>query len=151
MTPVQLATALLLTLALAAGPVYAQAALSSGDAMKAVHVAEAAAMKLKAPLTCTVVDMSGEIVTMHRSDGARAFTTRIAHGKARVSAAFGQPSGAMAKMSGMGLDKAIGEPAFFMQGAVPLMKGGQQVGAIGCSGGTGQQDEDAAKAAAAAF
>ena len=55
----------------------------------------------------------------------------------------------MAKMAGSGLDKAVGEPAFFMQGAVPLMKGGQQVGAIGCSGGTAQQDEDAAKAGAA--
>ena len=148
MRPTTLARALFTTLFFTGAPLHAQAP-AAADAMKAIHAAEVAYLKTKVPLTCTIVDMSGEIVLMQRGDGAKAFTTRISQGKARVTAAFGQPSGAMAKMAGLGLDKAVGEPAFFLQGAVPLMKGGQQVGAIGCSGGTAQQDEDAAKAGAA--
>ena len=39
----------------------------------------------------------------------------------------------------------------FLQGAVPIMKNGQLVGAMGCSGAASQQDEDAAKAGLAAM
>jgi uncharacterized protein GlcG (DUF336 family) len=39
----------------------------------------------------------------------------------------------------------------FVQGAVPIMTGGQSVGAIGCSGASAQQDEDAANAGIAAM
>jgi uncharacterized protein GlcG (DUF336 family) len=42
-------------------------------------------------------------------------------------------------------------PPVFAQGAMPLIRNNQRHGAIGCSGGTGQQDEDGAKAGAAAF
>lgn len=150
MTLMHAAIPLLTTLCIAGASLHAQSP-AAADVKKALAAAEAVYLKIKVPLTCTVVDMNGEIVAMQRGDGAKAFTTRISHGKARATAAFGQPSGALTRMSSMGLDKAVGEPAFFLQGAVPLTRNGQQVGAIGCSGGTGQQDEDAANAGAAAF
>ena len=37
------------------------------------------------------------------------------------------------------------------RGGIPLVEGGKLVGAIGVSGGTGSQDEVAAKAGVAAF
>ena len=125
--------------------------VSLADAKKALAAAEAAAAKMPVALTCTVVDARGDIVAMARMDGAKFFTVNIAHGKARVSASFGGPSGNLAKMASLGLGASIGEPAFFLQGAVPLARNNQQVGALGCSGGSGQQDEDAAKAGAAAL
>ena len=39
----------------------------------------------------------------------------------------------------------------FVQGAVPIMNEGQSGGAIGCSGASAQQDEDAANAGIAAM
>jgi glc operon protein GlcG len=36
------------------------------------------------------------------------------------------------------------------QGAVPILRNGVVIGAIGCGGGTGQEDEDCARAGAAA-
>ena len=35
-------------------------------------------------------------------------------------------------------------------GAVPIVKGGRVIGAIGCGGGTGEQDHECAEAGAAA-
>ena len=134
---------------LAAASAHAQAP-TAAEATKAMQAAEAVYLKAKAPLACGVVDMSGDIVIMKRRDSARPFTSRVAHGKARVTVAFGQPSSALVNFAGRGLDKAVGEPAFFFPGAVPLIKNGKQIGAIACAGGTeGSQDEDAAKAGAA--
>ena len=44
------------------------------------------------------------------------------------------------------LDDLIGS-----RGGIPLVEGGKLIGAIGCSGGTGSQDEVAAKAGVAAI
>jgi glc operon protein GlcG len=44
----------------------------------------------------------------------------------------------------MTLDGAIAS-----RGGIPLVEGGKLIGAIGCSGGTGSQDEVACKAGAA--
>jgi uncharacterized protein GlcG (DUF336 family) len=46
----------------------------------------------------------------------------------------------------MTLDGMIGS-----RGGIPLVESGKIVGAIGCSGGTGSQDEVACKAGAALF
>jgi glc operon protein GlcG len=46
----------------------------------------------------------------------------------------------------MTLDGMIGS-----RGGIPLIEAGKLVGAIGCSGGTGSQDEVACAAAAAPF
>jgi uncharacterized protein GlcG (DUF336 family) len=133
-------------------PVYAQApSISLADAKKMLAAAEAAAAKVPVALSCTVVDARADLVAMARMDGARYFTVNVSHGKARASAAFGGPSGGLTQLAGSGIGGAVGDPVFFLQGAVPLMKNKQLAGAIGCSGGTGQQDEDAAKAGAAAF
>ena len=39
----------------------------------------------------------------------------------------------------------------YAQGAVPIVRDGHQIGAVGVGGGTGQQDEDVAKAGVAAL
>ncbi len=122
---------------------------SLADAKKAIAAAQATATTLKTNLSCVVLDARGAVVAAERMEKAPFFTVDVARGKALVSASFGAPSGALAQLAASGIGNILPGPAtpIFLQGAVPL-KGG---GAIGCSGGTGQQDEDGAKAGAAAI
>ena len=128
------------------------AAPSLADAKKALTAAEAEAVEMGVGLSCAVVDARGALVALARMDTARYFTADVAVGKARASAAFGAPTGALSNLSSLGLDKVIeGGEMLFVQGAVPITKNGQPVGAIGCSGASAQQDEDAATAGVTAM
>jgi glc operon protein GlcG len=132
------------------GPTLAQA-------QKAMAASFAAAAKMGATvlLSCVVVDTRGDLVALERMDGAKFFTTDVARGKAITSAMFGQPSGNMAGFGSTpffpNLNATVQGRMFPIQGAVPIMMGGKPAGAVGCSGGASQQDEDAAKAGAATF
>jgi glc operon protein GlcG len=125
---------------------------SLAEAKQALDAAEAKAVELGVGLSCAVVDSRGALVAMTRMDSARYFTADVAAGKARASAAFGAPSGGLSRIASLGLDTVIeGGKMLFLQGAVPIMKDGQPVGALGCSGAAAQQDEDAANAGVAAM
>lgn len=122
---------------------------SLADAKKAIAAAQATATTLKTNLSCVVLDARGAVVAAERMEKAPFFTVDVARGKALVSASFGAPSGALTSLATSGIGTVLPGPAspLFMQGAVPLKNGG----AIGCSGGSSQQDEDSAKAGAAAL
>ena len=128
---------------------------SMADALKALDAARAAAVKIKVNLSCAVVDSRGDLIALARMDGARFFTTDVARGKAQVSAMFGQPSGNMAQLGQSpvfpNFNTAAQGRLYPIQGALPITKNGQVMGAIGCSGASSQQDEDAAKAGLALF
>ena len=125
---------------------------SLAEAKKALAAAEGAAVEMGVGLTCAVVDSRGALVALARMDNARYFTADVAVGKARASATFGAPSGALTNVGSLGLETVIkGGGMLFLQGAVPITKNGQPVGALGCSGASSQQDEDAAKAGVAAM
>jgi uncharacterized protein GlcG (DUF336 family) len=125
------------------------------EALKALEAVRAAAAKLKVNLSCAVVDSRGDLVALTRMDGARFFTTDVARGKAQLSATFGQPSGNLAQFGQSpffsNFNSAAQGRLYPVQGAVPIMRGTQVHGAIGCSGASAQQDEDAAKAGLAIF
>lgn len=125
------------------GPTYA-------EAQKAIAAAHEAAARLNVKMSCAVVDSRGDLVALGRMDGARFLTTDLARGKALTSAVFGQPSGALGTFGSspffQNLNAAAQGRLYPMQGAVPILRNGQVIGAIGCSGSTTQQDEDAAKA-----
>lgn len=125
------------------------------EAMKALDLARASATTLGVSLSCAVVDSRGDLVALARMDNARFFTADVARGKAQVSAMFGQPSGNLAQFGTnpafANLNITAQGRLYPVQGAVPIVRGPQLIGAIGCSGGSGQQDEDAAKAGAAGF
>ena len=137
-----------------ASPARAQGMIgpSLADAQKALAATEEAAIEMGVGLSCAVVDSRGALVALARMDSARYFTADVAAGKARASAAFGAPSGGLARIGSLGLGRVIeGGEMLFLQGAVPIMKDGQPVGALGCSGAAAQQDEDAAKVGVAAM
>jgi glc operon protein GlcG len=134
----------------------AQAATVTGpslaQAQQALAASEKVANEMGVGLTCAVVDSRGALVALFRMDGASYFTSDVAVGKARASAAFRAPSGTLARLRELGVANVLeGGPMLFVQGAVPIMKEGQSAGAIGCSGASAQQDEDAANAGIAAM
>ena len=61
---------------------------SLSQAQAGLAAAEAAAVEMGIGLTCAVVDGGGTLVALARMDNARYFTSDIAVGKARASAAL---------------------------------------------------------------
>jgi glc operon protein GlcG len=95
-------------------------------------------------MSIAIVDDGGHLLSFERLD-ARASTITVATGKARTSALMRGPSGALES-------RIASQPALLaldampLQGGLPLMVDGDCVGAIGVSGGTGEQDERVASA-----
>lgn len=131
-------------------PYGAPVSLERADAVLAAAVAEAKGRNWK--LVCAVMDSGGHLVSFKRMDGAQLASIDIATHKARTAAKFRRETKAFeAGIQGgnnylLTLDDVIGS-----RGGIPLVDGGKLIGAIGCSGGTGSQDEVVAKAGVAAL
>ncbi len=128
---------------------------SADQAMAAIHAAQETATELGVSLSCAVVDSRGDLIALARMDGARFYTTDVARGKARMSALFGQPSGDMADFGNSpafsSFNETIPGPLYAFQGALPIMRDGELIGAMGCSGAASQVDEDAVRSALSVF
>lgn len=121
------------------------------QALSALAAAREAAEGAGVRLSCAVVDSRGDLVALARMDGARFFTTDVARGKAALSAMFGQPSGNLGNFASspafQSFSEAAQAPLYPFQGALPIQRGDATIGAMGCSGASSQQDEDAVRAA----
>ena len=114
--------------------------------------AEAAAREQHAAVVIAVVDDGGALVLLERLDGTQIASSEVAIGKARTAAIFRRPSAVFEEQIRSGRAAALALPgATPLQGGLPLVVGGQVVGAIGVSGETPKQDEDIARAGAAAL
>ena len=129
--------------------------LTLAQAQKIIQAAIAQSQAIGIRAGITVVDAHGDLVASARMEGARPITADVSRGKAAVSAMFGQPSAAMEQQKDMAVMQSLllmsQGRLVFRQGAVPIMQGGEMLGAIGVSGGSPQQDEDVAKAASSAL
>lgn len=133
------------------------AELTLAMAEKAVKAAQAKARELGTPMTVTVVDASGRLVLSARGDGTGFFTPETSRAKAVASAAFRRSTKEMVQFResspalwGNISAVLVGE-VLPSTGAVPILSGGTVIGAIGCGGGTGEQDHQCAEAGAAAI
>ena len=124
--------------------------LTLAQANKIIEVALAKArdMKIK-PLAVAVLDQSGHVKAMQREDGASMYRCDVAIGKAYASVGMGVASRTL-------LQRAQENPQFFgalaataqgkflpQTGAVVIKdKDGAVLGAVGASGGTGDEDEE---------
>jgi uncharacterized protein GlcG (DUF336 family) len=124
------------------------------EANRALDAAIAKATEQGTKMNIAVVDAGGRLVAFKRMDGAIWAGVYGSQGKAVASAAFGRDSGVMQERAGspiiQGIMMAEGGHMIPSQGAVPITRNGMVIGAIGCGGGTGQEDEDCARAGAAA-
>jgi uncharacterized protein GlcG (DUF336 family) len=125
------------------------------EAERVLQAAKKKAMQMGVKLSISVVDARGDLICMVRMDGAPWRTPYISRGKARASACFGVPSADLTDRALTPVFRAVMEveKGEFVpgQGALPIMKNGELIGAIGGSGGTSQEDEDAARAGIAAL
>ena len=121
--------------------------LTSDDALALCAAARTAAEDLGIPMSFAVMDPGGHLVALVRMDGAQWITATVAQGKAWTAAAYGTPSAAQKdKMASLpnfasALTTMTGGAYTPQTGAVPVYRDGVLLGAIGASGGTGDQDE----------
>ncbi len=126
------------------------APVTADRAVQVAMAADAEAKKRGWKMNIAVVDASGNLVTFLRQDGAQLASIAISEHKAKTAAIFrretklfenGVQGGLVYQLT---LDGVIAS-----RGGIPLIEGGKIIGAIGCSGGTGSQDEVVARAGAA--
>lgn len=127
--------------------------LNCDEALALCAAARKAAEDLGVPMAFAVMDPAGHLLALSRMDGAGWITATVAQGKAWTAAAYGSPSAAQKeKMAGMpnfaSALTTMTHGAYTPQtGGVPVYAGGVLAGAIGASGGTGEQDEAVATTA----
>jgi glc operon protein GlcG len=102
-------------------------------------------------VSIAVVDPAGELVAFVRMDGAPLSSVDISRGKARTAARFRRPSKALEEAIAGGRTAILGfEGITPIEGGVPMVVGGEVVGAVGVSGVTSPQDAQVAQAGAGA-
>jgi glc operon protein GlcG len=116
--------------------------ISLQKAQEAVQAAVAEANKRGWQLNIAVVDSGGNLVTFTRMDGAQLASITIAEHKAVAAAKFRRPTRIFedAVQKGVAYLTTL-DGVIASRGGIPLVEGGKIIGAIGCSGGTGSQDE----------
>jgi glc operon protein GlcG len=127
------------------------APISLERASVAIAAAVAEAKKHDWKLNVAVVDSGGNLVAFQRMDGAQLASIQVSEHKARAAVTFRRETKVFEEAvqlkqnySVMTLDGIVAS-----RGGIPLIEGGKIVGGIGCSGGTGSQDEVACKLGAA--
>jgi glc operon protein GlcG len=125
--------------------------LSEAQAIIAAAQRDADSKNLR--LSIAVVDGRGDLIAATRMPDARPTTMDTAIGKAMGAAIFGRPSADLVERANsplyQNMNEATGGRLRFFQGAVPIVRDGYTVGAVGASGASSQDDEDNVKAALA--
>jgi uncharacterized protein GlcG (DUF336 family) len=127
------------------------APINAQRAQSLIQTAASEASKRGWAMNIAVVDSGANLVAFLRMDGAQLASISIAEHKARASAKYRRPT----KVFEDAIQKADNKYVLTLddivtsRGGIPLVENGKVIGAIGCSGGTGSQDEVVCSAAAA--
>jgi uncharacterized protein GlcG (DUF336 family) len=126
------------------------APVSLETARKVIAAVEAEAVKHRWKFAITVVDTHGELVHFARMDGVQLGSTTVSQGKARTAARFRRETRTFynAFETGHPYVATLDPTIVASPGGYPLIEGGKVIGAVGCSGGSGDQDAAACKAGA---
>lgn len=126
------------------------------DARRVIAAAEGKARALGQPMNVAVADEGGNLVAHVRMDGAWLGSVDISINKAFTARAFDITTKDLAEHSQsggqfFGIHASNQGRIMVFAGGVPLRRDGKVVGAVGVSGGSGEQDHAVAEAGAAAF
>src|SRR5215469_13059793 len=126
------------------------------DARRVIDAAEKKAQEIGQPMNIAVADAGGNLVAHIRMDEAwigsidisikKAFTARAFDIATKDLATQSQPGGQF-----FGIHASNDGWVMIFAGGVPLKRDGKVVGAVGVSGGSGDQDHAVAEAGAKAF
>ena len=111
----------------------------------------AEARKNQWTMAVAIVDPAGDLVYFEKMDNTQVGSVDVAMSRRASSARFKRPTKAFQDAlaaGGEGWRILALEGAVAVEGGVPLVVGGKIVGAIGASGGSAQQDGQAAAAGA---
>jgi glc operon protein GlcG len=127
------------------------APIGAERAQALIQTASAEATKKGWPMNIAVVDSGANLVAFLRMDGALLGSISVSQHKARAAVKFRRPTRALEDAVQkfdfkylLSIDDVIAS-----RGGIPLIEDGKIIGAIGCSGGTGSQDEAVCTAGAA--
>ena len=126
------------------------------DARRVIAAAETKAEQIGQPMNIAVADEGGNLVSHVRMDNAWLGSVDISIKKAYTSRAFDIATKDLARHSQsggqfFGIHASNNGKIMIFAGGIPLKRDGKVVGAIGVSGGSGDQDHSVAEAGAAAF
>jgi len=126
------------------------------DARRIIAAAQKKAKKIGQPMNVAVVDEGGNLLAFERMANAWLGSIDIAQKKAWTSRAFDITTKDLGENSQsgqqfFGIHASNNGKVMIFAGGIPLRQGGKVVGAIGVSGGTGEQDQAVAEAGAAAL
>ena len=126
------------------------------EARRLIAAAERKATEIGQPMNVAVVDAGANLVAHVRMDGAWIGSTDISINKAFTARAFDIATKDLAAESQpgkqfFGIHTSNRGRVMIFAGGIPLKRDGVVVGAIGVSGGSGDQDQAVAEAGAAAF
>lgn len=129
--------------------------MNLATAERVARAAIAKAQSMGKPITVSVVDEAGRLVLCMKGDGTGFLTTETSRAKAVAAAAFRGNTrdfveAAKANPFWSALPALTRGEALPTGGAVPIRVNGRVIGAIGCGGGTPEEDHEIAVAGAAA-
>lgn len=123
--------------------------LTAAGAKIALAAAEGAALEKGLKVSIAVVDNTGHLLAFTRLDGAPLGTIEASFKKARTAALFAAPSKVFEELLHGGATSLLAfDVVTPSQGGVPIVLDGVCVGAVGGSGGSGEEDELVARAGA---
>ena len=128
--------------------------LSLDTARMIAAAAEAEAKANGWPMVIAVMDSGANLVVLHKMDQAQTGSVTIAQAKAESAVRFKRPTKVFEEAltaGGINLRLLATQGACPLEGGLPLMSGGQLVGAIGVSGMQSTQDAQVAAAGARAM
>jgi uncharacterized protein GlcG (DUF336 family) len=128
-------------------PYGAPISLDKAESLIGAVVGEAKRRNWK--MNVAVVDSGGNLVAFQRMDGAQLASIQIAEHKARTAVKFRRESKLLEDAIQKFAYIATLDDVIASRGGIPLIVDGKIVGGIGCSGGTGGQDEAVCKFGAA--
>ena len=126
------------------------------DAKAVIAAAEKKAEEIGQPMNIAVADAGGNLVAHVRMDNAWLGSVDISIKKAFTSRAFDISTKDLATHSQpgeqfFGINASNDGRIMIFAGGIPLKRDGKVVGAVGVSGGSGEQDHSVAEAGAVAF
>ena len=144
-------TALILTAATAGaqGPPPYGPGITLDQAKKVMAGAEAEATKNKWNVVISILDSGGNVVMVHRMDGAQWGSIEVAREKAYSAVAFRRPTKAFEDAIGQGgvnLRVLRLPGASPLEGGLPIVVDGKLVGSVGVSGVLATQDAQIGRA-----
>jgi glc operon protein GlcG len=102
------------------------------------------------PQCIAVVDDGGSLLAFVRMDGAKFLSIRTAQRKALTAADRRSATGGLEEGHDLRLALVTGGRLTNLKGGLPIIVGGQVLGAVGVSSASGEEDLEVAKAGVAA-